>query len=120
MVEAVVVDRICDLYASGAKLAVICREVEMSLTAIQRVLAQAADIGDARLLHRRRIRGERRLEAVLGVLESREPVTLDQIAKALWLEYRPGNWRVVVRGLLTKLRKAGHKIQCKSGAYTLG
>jgi len=120
MVESVVVDQICDMYASGAKLADICRRVDMSLSAIQRVLGQAADIGDARMLHRRKLRGERRLEVILGILEAREPVTLDQLAMGLWLEYRPGNWRVVVRILLTRLRKAGHKITCKSGAYTLG
>lgn len=100
-------NRVCDLYASGATVKVIAADVGVSSNTIWLILAKARELGDVRARHRR-VRGDAVVSVLMDSFEAADGGFLG------WEDFRhllwggrdvPATWRTVVRVGISDCRK---------------
>jgi len=117
--DTVTMNKVLDLYASGAVVRVVCNRCNVSISSVMRVVRQARAEGDVRVLRRRRLVGGERTRMIEGVLGVEGGVSAAEIAELLWGEDVPSTWRNVVSIEITKLRRAGVVVKSLKGRYVL-
>lgn len=120
MVEVSVVNVICDLYAARVPMHEIVDRVNLSPSAIFRIIANVRMTGDVRVRTPRRLPKVVRQDLVMGLLRCGEPVPLERMAEVVWGDEVPGSWRVILRLLVRDLRKKGVVVRCTRAGYVLG
>ena len=102
-----VLNRVCDLYASGATVKVIAGEVGLSTRSIWIVLDRARKLGDVRARHRR-VAGAGVVNMLRDAFEAADGGFLgwEDFRQLLWAgEDVPATWRVIVRVGISECRK---------------
>ena len=120
MVEVSVVNVICDLYAARVPMREIVERVNLSPSAVFRVISNVRMLGDVRVQSPRRLAKNVRHGLVLGLLRCNEPVGLERMAEVIWGDLVPGSWRVILRLLIRDLRKQGVVVRWTKAGYVLG
>lgn len=119
VVETVTVNKVLDMYASGALVRVVCNRLNVSISSVMRIVRQARVEGDVRVVRRRRLVGGERTRMIAGMLGVEGGVTPGEIAELLWGDDLPSTWRTVVVMEISKLRKAGVVVKSLKGRYVL-
>ena len=119
VMDTVVMNKVLDLYASGALVRVVCNRCNVSISSVMRVLRRARAEGDVRVLRRRRLAGGERGRMIEGMLGVGDGVSAAEIAELLWGDELPSTWRSVVGIEISKLRKAGVVVKNLKGRYVL-
>lgn len=119
VMDTVVMNKVLDLYASGALVRVVCNRCNVSISSVMRVLRRARAEGDVRVLRRRRLLGGERGRMIEGMLGVEGGVSAAEIAELLWGDELPSTWRSVVGIEISKLRKAGVVVKNLKGRYVL-
>ncbi len=117
--DTVVMNKVLDLYASGALVRIVCNRCNVSMGSVMRVLRRARAEGDVRVLRRRRLLGGERTRMIEGMLGVEGGVSAAEIAELLWGDELPSSWRNVVSMEISKLRKAGVVVKNLKGRYVL-
>ena len=102
-----VLNRVCDLYASGATVKVIASEVGLSSRSIWLMLDRARKLGDVRARHRRVV-GASVVEVLRDAFEAADGGFLgwEDFRQLLWAgQDVPATWRVIVRVGVSDCRK---------------
>jgi hypothetical protein len=117
--DTVTMNKVLDMYASGALVRVVCNRLNVSISSVMRVVRQGRAEGDVRVLRRRRLVGGERSRMIAGMLGVSGGVSAVEIAELLWGDELPSTWRNVISIEITKLRKAGAVVKSLKGRYVL-
>ena len=112
------VNTVCDMWASRCCLRDILRESELGLCDFFLVLRRMRRAGDLRMFRRRGWFMRDKIEWVLDMLRC-QPVSEEDIAEVFWGDQWPGHWRQDVTRVVSRLKRAGHRIRYVSGGYVL-
>ena len=109
MVEWSVLDRVCQMYAGGARLKDISAEAGVSLAQVCRYLSKARALGDVRARGRRPMDSLSRGEMMRQMFEASDDgfVLFSDVVEMFWPGemQRPSTWRVLVRLAASFCRK---------------